>query len=119
LPVEVEVGDRQVRVVFRGTDVFWGLTRGIVIPAECLVAARVMPQREAAQECPKLRLAGSWIPNVMRVGTFGRGERRQLWCARRAERVVVLDLTGGPYARVVLQVTDPEGLAEQIGSIIR
>jgi hypothetical protein len=118
MAVQVEVGERTVRVAFRGLDAFWALSRGLTIPFVRLRAARVMTRRDATRDSPKLRLPGSSLPGVLRAGSYGRGTNRQLWCVHRADEVLALDLVGTPYCRVVLEVDDPDDLARRIGAVV-
>jgi hypothetical protein len=118
MSVEVVIAEREVRVAFRGADALWASSRGITIPVPRLRGARVISRAEAHRECSKLRLPGTALPGVLRAGSYGRGDDRQLWCVHRAAEVLVLDLVGRPYCRVVLEVADPAGLAGRIGALI-
>ncbi|HEX3825858.1 MAG TPA: hypothetical protein VHV82_01185 [Sporichthyaceae bacterium] len=118
MSVEVVIAEREVRAAFRGADAFFASSRGITIPVPRLRAVGVMSRLDAHRECSKLRLPGTALPGVLRAGSYGRGDERQLWCVHRAEQVLVLDLIGRPYCRVVLEVADPAGLAGRIGALI-
>jgi hypothetical protein len=118
MSVEVVVAEREVRVAFHGADALWSSSRGITIPVARLRGARVISRLEANRECSKLRLPGTALPGVLRAGSYGRGDDRQLWCVHRAEQVLALDLVGRPYCRVVLEVTDPAELARRISTLI-
>lgn len=118
MTVEVVVAEGEVRVVFRGADVLWASSRGITIPVPRLRGVRVTSRVDATRECSKLRLPGTCLPGVVRAGSYGRGNDRQLWCVHRAVEVLALDLVGLPYCRVVLEVADPPGLARRISAVV-
>jgi hypothetical protein len=60
--IEVEIDRTAARVTFRGWDKFWALSPGLYIEARRIVAATVMPRRQASKECSWLRLPGSFWP---------------------------------------------------------
>ena len=53
----------------------------------------------------------------MRAGSFGVGERRQLWMVRGATRLLAIYLRGDPYHRVVVEVPDPEEPGQTMQSL--
>ncbi|HUR75365.1 MAG TPA: hypothetical protein VMZ00_13885 [Sporichthya sp.] len=114
MAVTVEVTTDAVAVCFRGVDRFWALSRGLRIPLERIDEAGASPRADAKRRCPKLRLPGSYWPGRLHAGSYGWGERRQLWCVHRAQQVLAVDLHGRPYARVVVEVDDPGAVAARI-----
>ena len=116
MAVEIGVGERAVRVSFRGADAFWAASRGLTIPVLRIRAARVISRREATRDSSKLRLPGSSLPGMLRAGSYGLGADRQLWCVHRGDSFLALDLYGRPYTRVVVEVPDPHALAGRINA---
>jgi hypothetical protein len=66
-----------------------------------------------------LRLPGTSLPGVIRAGSYGRGDERDLWDVRRGDAVLVLQLRGGaPYRRVVLEVPDPAAEERRLQPVV-
>jgi hypothetical protein len=113
--VEVTGGELVVRI--SGADRLWALSGGITVPLSGVRDARVADRRTAAADSSPLRLPGAYLPGVIRAGSYGVGERRELWCVHRAERVLAVELTGQRYRRVVVEVADPDRVAEEINRV--
>ena len=98
-----------LRVQFTGADRLAACSWGLDVPFERVVGSRVMTRCEAVASSPWLPCLGSWWPGRLRAGSWGIGERRQLWGVRRGEHVVVVYLSGRPFHRLVVDVEDPQG----------
>jgi hypothetical protein len=89
----------------------------LVVPlsqVRSVVAAR-------AADVPRtgLRLPGTALPGVIRAGSYGRGDERDLWDVRRGESLLVIQLSdGAPYRRVVLEVPDPAAEARRLQPVV-
>jgi hypothetical protein len=114
--VSVERDRLDVRLT--GADRFWALSGGIRLPLDRVRAARVAPRADAKRDCPNLRLPGSYWPGRLHAGSYGLGDKRQLWCVHRAQQVLVLELSGRPYARVVLELPDPQAAADRVNAAL-
>jgi hypothetical protein len=90
-----------------------GLTGSFDVPAAQVRDVRVVPRAEA-ERGRGLRAPGTAFPGRIAIGRWrGRGAT-QYWNVRRAPNVLVLDLDGGRFDRLVLEVPDPEAVAERI-----
>ena len=67
-----------------------------------------MTRGDAVGSSPRLPCPGSWWPRRLRAGSWGIGERRQLWGVRRGTDVVVVYLSGRPFHRIVVDVEAPQ-----------
>ena len=86
------------------------LRASVRVPLREIRAVRVVDRGELPR--PGLRLPGSYLPGVLTAGSYGVGADRSFWDIRRAERVLlVLCRPGAEYARLVLEVPDPEATA--------
>lgn len=94
-------------VRFSGPDRVAACCRALHVPFERVVGSRVMTRRDAIASSPHLPCPGVWWPGRLRTGSWGVGERRQLWAVRRQVYVVVVYLSGRPFHRVVVGVEDP------------
>jgi hypothetical protein len=113
--VEVCRGELDVRI--RGLDRFLALSGGVRLPLSAVLSARVRDRVAALADGPKLRLPGSYLPGVVRAGSYGLGDDRELWCVHRAPTVLAIELTGQRYRRVVVEVPDPEQAAKEINQL--
>jgi hypothetical protein len=96
-----------LRVQLTGSDRVTACRRGLHVPYERIVGSRVMSRRDAVASSPRLPCPGSWWPGRLRAGSWGIGERRQLWAVRGGVHLVVVYLSGRPFHRVVVDVEDP------------
>jgi hypothetical protein len=106
MAISLVVTPTGLRVQFTGADLIATCSRGLDVPFERVVGSRVMPRGDAVASSPRLPCPGSWWPGRLRAGSWGIGERRQLWAVRRGEDVVVVYLSGRPFHRLVLDVGD-------------
>jgi hypothetical protein len=117
MSVGVEVTGGELVVWIGGADRLWALSRGITVPLSGVRHARAVDRRAAAADSSLLRLPGAYLPGVIRAGSYGVGKHRELWCVHRADRVLVVELTGQRYRRVVVEVADPDRVAEEINGV--
>ena len=111
--ITIEGGCLATRV--RGWDRLLSLSSGPRVPLAGVLNARVMTQEQARSDASGLwKRAGAGVPGVVKAGVFGGGEQRQFWCAHSGHDVLVVDLAGQRFSRLVLQVADPRTTARAI-----
>jgi hypothetical protein len=108
MAVRLDVTPTGLQVQFTGVDLVAACSRGLDIPFERIVGTRVMARADAIASSPHLPGPGFWWPGRCRVGSWGFGERRQLWGVHHGAHVVVIYLSGRPFHRVVVDVEDPQ-----------
>jgi hypothetical protein len=108
MAIRLDVTRSGLRVQFTGTDLVAACSGGLDVPFERIVGTRVMARDDAVASSPRFPCPGSWWPGRCRAGSWGIGERRQLWGVRQGTHVVVIYLSGRPYHRVVVDVEDPQ-----------
>lgn len=118
MTVQLRVAAEGVVVRFTGTDRVWACCRGVYLPLTRVLLARPLNRRDAVAASPRVHLPGVSVPRVLRAGSFGVGQRRQLWMVRRAERLLAIYLKGDPYHRVVVEVPDPEETSRTINEAL-
>jgi hypothetical protein len=106
MAITLAVTPSGLEVRFAGVDRVAAWRRGLYLPFERIVGSRVMPRADAVASSPRLPCLGSWWPGRLRAGSWGIGERRQLWGARGGAEVVVVYLSGRPFHRIVVEVED-------------
>ena len=107
MAIRLVVTPTGLRVRFTGVYRVAACSRGLDVPFERIVGSRVMTRGAAVSSSPRLPCPGSWWPRRLRAGSWGIGERRQLWGVRRGPHVVVVYLSGRPFHRVVLDIEEP------------
>jgi hypothetical protein len=69
----------------------------------------VKPGDRYATRRPMVRWGhASSIPGLLHTGSFLHNGRREFWDVRDSQRAIIIELTGHKYARLVLQVDDPQ-----------
>jgi hypothetical protein len=122
MAISLVVTPTGLRVQCTGIDLLATGTRGLDVPFERIVGSRVMSRDDAVASSPRVPCPGTWWPGRLRCGSWGIGERRQLWAVRDGASVVVVYLSGRPFHRLVVDVggTDAESTHRQIeGALLR
>jgi hypothetical protein len=118
MAVQLRITEDGLVIRFTGRDRVWACRRGVYLPLGRILLARPMSRRDAITGSPRMHLPGVSIPGVLRAGSYGLGERRQLWMVRRATRLLAVYLRGDPYHRVVVEVEDPEATSQIINEAL-
>src|SRR5689334_18621357 len=118
MAVQLRVTADGVVVRFSGSDRVWACCRGVYLPLSRVLLARTLNRRDAVAASPRVHLPGVSVPRVLRAGSYGVGERRQLWMVRRAEHLLAIYLRGDPYHRVVVEVPDPDETSRTINEAL-
>lgn len=109
MAIRVEVEGQNGVVLLTGLDRLLALRTRVRFDAQHIVAATVMALRSVPRTPGTwLRLPGTYIPGLVRYGSYGRGKRREFWAAFRQRQVLVIDLRGSEYARLVLATHRPD-----------
>lgn len=103
---EVTVDGDQLVVRITGLNKLWALKSRLRIPLDHVRGVTVDPG--IAKEHKGIRAPGTYLPRVITAGTYYRDGERVFWDVRDPARVVVIELRDERYARLVLQVDDPE-----------
>jgi hypothetical protein len=106
--MQLQLSADALTVALEGWERVWALRRRLIIARANIVRAEWHP--EPFEIKVWLRLAGTGVPGVVMAGTFlGQGmkqflyiRRPQGWSRGTATKVLVLDLHGMFYGRVVL-----------------
>jgi hypothetical protein len=114
MAIDLVVLPTGLRVRFTGTDRLAAGSRGLDVPFERIVGTRVMTRGDAVASSPRFPCPGSWWPRRLRAGSWGIGERRQLWGVRRGAHVLVVYLSGRPFHRIVVDVEAPQHVHRRI-----
>ena len=109
---QIELAPDTLNVHLRGREPVWSFRRRVEVPLANVRRVTIDPA--VARRPRGLRAPGAYLPGVIAGGTyFGRGGRA-FWSVRHPEKAVIIDLDGGPYARLVVEVADPVTTAAAI-----
>ncbi|MFB9235253.1 hypothetical protein ACFFWC_06830 [Plantactinospora siamensis] len=115
MPVLVDVPDGRLVVRLTGWDRFWALAAGVETPLEAVTSVRPVSRAEAYARGRGLRLPGTAWPGVIMAGSYlSRENGRSFWCVHRADTVLLIELTGQPFDRLVLEVDHPAEVSREI-----
>lgn len=110
-------GDR-LKVQVRGLDRLWAMRARLDVPLANVRAARVDPTVVRGL-WKGVSAPGTHIPGFIIAGTFYQDDERIFWDVHRAERAVVIELSGHRFDRLIVEVADPEGVVKMLESAIR
>ncbi|HEY5685185.1 MAG TPA: hypothetical protein VIY70_07415 [Acidimicrobiia bacterium] len=96
-------------------DALFAVKGRLDIPGSHITSVLVM-NRSDVPSTPGawLRAPGTYVPGLIRYGSYGREPVREFWMVLRHRRVVVIDVRDWAYHRLILGVSDPDALAAAI-----
>ncbi len=111
---EVQLTEDTLIVHVVGWDRIWALKSRLEIPLSHVLGAEVDPS--SARGRRGLKLWGTYVPGVITAGTFYRPDKRErvFWNVRNPEKAIVVRLRDERYARLVIEVEDPNATVETI-----
>jgi hypothetical protein len=118
MTVHTRVTEHGVLLRFTGRDRVYACRRGVFLPIDRVLGARTLGRHEAVVASPRVHLPGISVPGVLRAGSYGVGERRQLWMVHAASTLLAIYLRGVPFHRVVVEVDDPAELSRIINAAL-
>ena len=99
-------------VTVEGLNKLWALKSSLTIPLSNVRGATADP---GIVKGPKgLRAPGTHVPGVIVAGTFHTADGRVFWDVRDPAKALVIELSGGDWARLVVEVDDPRATADLI-----
>jgi hypothetical protein len=110
----IEINNEYLDITFTGWDRVWTLKERLSIPLSHV--RRVAVQSSPPMNWKNLRAPGTSWPGKIRAGSYWSWETHEwsFWNIRKANRVVVIELEGEKYSRLVLEVDDPQRAMEMI-----
>lgn len=105
--VEVTIEEDIAKFEVKGLHKLWALKGCVWVPVRNIRDMRRDPT--AINGFWKgWRFPGTHLPGVIVAGTFyGRG-KKCFWDVSRREKTIVVEIEGGPYDKVIVDVDDPE-----------
>lgn len=107
---EVEGSSLVVRL--RGLNKIWAFKNRIVVPLTAVTAVEVQPKLDSMPI--GLRMPGTSVPGLIVAGSYRTKGHRSFYAIRRGDNVLVIDLEGVKYSRIVIETGDPHMSAATI-----
>ena len=111
MSARVDVDGHDLVVTIGGPARYLGLRRSVRVPIADVTSAEAVPR--GSLRPPLVMLGAFSVPGVLVAGVLWRRGGKELWAVGRPDRMLVVH-TKGTYARLVLEVDDPEGDATRI-----
>lgn len=115
--VEVSIDQADLLVEVLGWSKLWALKRRLRVPLSQIRAVRWDPGVGKGW-WKGWRAPGTHIPGVIAAGTFYRRGVREFWDIRDGRKAVTIELEGGSYRRLVVEVADPQGTVTMINAAL-
>ena len=109
-PAVITVADDQVLVTMRGPFRLFALRSKVEVPVASVVAVRT---DDHARGLVRGFRTGTATHNIL-AGTFKSSGCRAFWAVDDGHDAVVIDIAGETFDRVVVEVADPEAVAQAI-----
>ncbi len=113
----VDVGEHELYVTIEGFDKVWSLRSRLEIPLIHVAGARVDPAAVEAAAFTGVKAGGARVGHLI-AGTFRQQGDWVFWDVHDAAESVIVDLHDERYARLVLQVEDPEATAAAVNRAV-
>jgi hypothetical protein len=110
--VRISVEGDMLAVEVLGWSRIWSVKRRLDIPLRCVRRIR------ADGELPRgfwIRWPGTYIPGVIKAGSYWNGSGWSFWDVRRGrDNVLVIELSGWQYDYLVVEVADAAATIERM-----
>jgi len=119
MSIEITTEPQNLHVRVGGVNGLLSLKRRLDIPTHLITGVEAMDRKAVPPgEGTWLRAPGTYIPGLIRHGSYGRPPHREFWAVFRPKRVLVITVRDWDYARVILGIRDPETNAAAIATAV-
>jgi hypothetical protein len=113
----VSISGDELIVDVEGLDKLWALKSRLSIPVANVRGATADPGM--TKQAFAVKVAGANVPGVITAGTFIVDGERVFWDVHDRKNAVVIELGDEKYARLVVEVDDPEVTVDLIEAAIK
>lgn len=106
MKVSLSEDGRTVVFTLAWYQVPFALKSRLEVPAGKIKSVQVMA-REDVGFGPVLRAPGTYVPGLIKYGSYGRKPNREFWVVTRNDPVLVVDIEDWDYTRIVGGTADP------------
>lgn len=120
MAIELTTDPNSVTIGLTGLDGVFAIKRHLTVPTHLISGVEAMDRKDVGYvEGTWLRAPGTFIPGLIRYGSYGTVPLREFWAVYRQKRVLVITVRDWDYARVILGIRDPETYAAAVSAAIR
>jgi hypothetical protein len=113
----VSIAGDDLIVDVEGLDQLWALKSRLTVPLANVRGATADPG--IVREPRGIRSPGTHVPGVIVAGSFYAEGERVFWDVHDGDKAIVIELGEGTYARLVIEVDDPQGTVDLIEKAVR
>jgi hypothetical protein len=111
----VEIVDGRLKIEVLGWHKFWAFKSRLDFPLEHVVGAERYVREKHQLDWRTIRAPGTSLPRVIIAGTYHNRGRHYFYDVCKYSRAVVIELREEWYARVIVEVEEPESVVRRIG----
>jgi hypothetical protein len=113
----VSIAGDDLIVDVEGLDRLWALKSRLTVPLANVRGATADPG--IVRERKGIRSPGTHVPGVIVAGSFYTEGERVFWDVHNGDSAIVIELGDEKYARLVIEVDDPQGTVDMIEKAVR
>ena len=117
MAASIEVTGDSLVVHIDGKDKLWSLKSRLEIPLANVVSA-ASASAEAHSWLHGIRVGGTHVPGVITAGSFYSHGQLVFWDVHDPDKAIGIELRDERYARLVIQVADPEAEIRRIAQAV-
>jgi len=117
MAASIDVTDDSLVVHIEGMDKLWSLKSRLEIPLANVVSA-ASASAEARNWLHGIRVGGSHVPGVITAGRFYSDGQLVFWDVHDPDKAIGIELRDERYARLVIEVADPEAEIRRIARAV-
>ena len=114
---EVELAQDILIVHVQGMDRLFALRSRLEVPLSHVEGAEADAQ-EARRRWHGILERGMWVPGPITTGTYFQEGERVFWDVHDPQKTVVIRLRDERYARLVIEVEDPEATVARVNEAV-
>ena len=107
MSVKVDIEGGQLILSVEGIDKLFTFTGSISVPLEHVSSVCKAP--EISRKDIGLKIVGAGVPGLIRAGRYSGKDGLAFWDVRDYDKALMFELHDERYARLFVQVEDPEG----------
>ncbi len=114
--VRIEINGDRVMFEVAPWQAPLALRRRIRVRLDQITGVSAPPRQQALR--PYLRMPGATIPWLLAVGAYVGPNQREFWCVTRRPQVLVVELAGHEFTRLVIETNDPAADMKRLGGAV-
>ncbi|NNC29319.1 hypothetical protein [Longimicrobium terrae] len=115
--VEITIRDDKLIVRVMGLNVLLAMRRRLIIPLASVTEIREEPN-VSLWNVRGFRLPGTFVPGLIVAGTYVSPGYSAFWDVSRPARAIVIELDGGAYQKLIVDVEHPAEVVHQVREAI-